>query len=116
MGLPMVLALNMMDEAAALGIEIDLQELSRLIGVPVLLLVASKGRDVREVFLTALQVAQAQQVPPNLNLQEPVMAFPVASLSTPSFPSAMLVTCRWSCPREYWKTSGIVWLRRRLPS
>ncbi len=88
MGLPMVLALNMMDEAAALGIEIDLQELSRLIGIPVLPLVASKGRGVREVFLTALQVAQAQQVPqPNLNLPEPVVAFPVASPASPSFPS-----------------------------
>ncbi len=86
LGLPMVVVLNMMDEAAAQGLEIDLLALSRLLGVPVLPLVASKGRGVREVFLTAFQVAQLRQVPqPVLPFAAPAPAISVTtSVSAPS--------------------------------
>ena len=50
---PLILALNMMDEAMRLGLRIDGPGLARELGIPVLPLVASKGRGVREVFLSA---------------------------------------------------------------
>lgn len=43
-GLPVVLALNMMDEAEAAGIEIDVSRLERELGVPVVATVAVAGR------------------------------------------------------------------------
>ncbi len=87
LGLPMVVVLNMMDEAAAQGLEIDLPALSRLLGVPVLPLVASKGRGVREVFLTAFQAAQTRQVPqPAFPLVAPAPVISgIAPASAPSF-------------------------------
>jgi len=55
---PLVVALNMMDEAARLGLHIDGEGLSKKIGVPVLPLVASKGRGVKNLFVTSLNVAR----------------------------------------------------------
>ncbi|MFN3741181.1 MAG: ferrous iron transporter B [Anaerolineales bacterium] len=63
LGHPLVLAVNMMDEAAARGLEIDFASLSAIVGVPVLPLVASKGRGVRELLLEALRVAEMRQTP-----------------------------------------------------
>ena len=51
---PVILALNMVDEAARLGLRIDGEGLTRQLGIPVLPLVASKGRGVRELFLRAV--------------------------------------------------------------
>ena len=53
---PVILALNMLDEAARLGLRIDGEGLARELGIPVLPLVASKGRGVRELFLKAVAV------------------------------------------------------------
>jgi ferrous iron transport protein B len=52
---PAILALNMIDEAMRLGLRIDGEGLSRELGIPVLPLVASKGRGVKEVFVRALE-------------------------------------------------------------
>jgi len=56
---PVILALNMVDEAARLGMHIDGEGLQEKFGVPVLPLVASKGRGVRNLFLTALRVGKS---------------------------------------------------------
>jgi ferrous iron transport protein B len=53
---PTVVALNMMDEATREGLSIDTKQLSRLLGVPVVPIIASKGRGVLELFSTALKV------------------------------------------------------------
>jgi ferrous iron transport protein B len=58
---PVVLALNMLDEAARLGLRIDGNGLAERLGVPVLPLVASKGRGVRNLFVAALEAAQKGQ-------------------------------------------------------
>ena len=56
---PVILALNMMDEARRLGIEVDIPELEKQLGVPVMPLVASKGQGVKQLFTKAmLQVEQ----------------------------------------------------------
>jgi len=51
---PLILALNMVDEAARVGLHIDGEGLSGELGLPVLPLIASKGRGVQGLFLKAL--------------------------------------------------------------
>ncbi|MDO8752625.1 MAG: FeoB small GTPase domain-containing protein, partial [Anaerolineales bacterium] len=53
---PLILALNMLDEAARMGLRIDGEGLARELGVPVLPLVASKGRGVKGLFLKVLEL------------------------------------------------------------
>lgn len=55
---PMILALNMVDEAARLGLHIDGTGLAAELGIPVLPLVASKGRGVKGLFLKTLEVGR----------------------------------------------------------
>lgn len=52
--IPLVLCLNMMDEAERKGIDIDVQALSGKLGVPVIAAVASRGRGVKAVLGAAL--------------------------------------------------------------
>jgi ferrous iron transport protein B len=63
LGLPVVVAANMMDEAARLGITLDGVKLQVILGVDVLPLIASKGRGVRNLFKTALEAAASGKVP-----------------------------------------------------
>lgn len=56
---PMILALNMIDEADRLGIRIDVEMLSQKLGIPVLPMIASKGRGIQPVFLQALKSGRA---------------------------------------------------------
>ncbi|MHC4787841.1 MAG: FeoB small GTPase domain-containing protein, partial [Planctomycetota bacterium] len=48
-GLPVVLVLNMMDEAEAKGLSIDAAELERLLGIPVVPTVCTQGRGLAEL-------------------------------------------------------------------
>jgi len=63
---PLVIAMNMMDEASRLGLKIDGQALMKKLGVPVLPLVASRGHGVKALFLTTLE--SARQALPERNL------------------------------------------------
>lgn len=58
LGHPVVLALNMIDEAMRLGLRIDGAGLAQELGIPVLPLVASKGRGVKEVFVKAVEAGR----------------------------------------------------------
>ncbi len=49
LGLPTLVALNMLDTAAAAGLEVDAEALSEELGVPVLPLVASRGEGLDEL-------------------------------------------------------------------
>ncbi|RTQ53557.1 ferrous iron transport protein B [Hymenobacter gummosus] len=65
--LPMVLALNMMDTAEQHGIHIDVEELQRQLGVPIIPMNARKG-----VGVTALKIVMAQELgPPAQTFYEP---------------------------------------------
>jgi len=55
---PLIVALNMMDEASRLGLRIDGEGLARELKVPVLPLIASKGRGVKQLFLKSLEVGR----------------------------------------------------------
>ncbi len=58
MGVPMVIALNMVDAAKKRGIEIDHERLSALIGLPVCPVVARSGQGITELMATAIAHAQ----------------------------------------------------------
>jgi ferrous iron transport protein B len=47
--LPLILVLNMMDEAEERGIEINISELSRYLGIPVVRTVSSEGKGIEEL-------------------------------------------------------------------
>jgi len=55
LGLPVVVALNMMDEAHRKGVEIDVQMLSERLGAPVIPTVALKGHGLAELFQQVLK-------------------------------------------------------------
>ncbi len=63
LGRPLVLALNMMDQAAAKGLHIHSRRLSRALGVPVAPTVAHMGRGIAELFRTAAQTVREQSCP-----------------------------------------------------
>lgn len=56
---PLVVALNMMDEAARKGIVIDAAKLSKLLGVPVVTTVAAAGRGLSNLLRAALSAGRA---------------------------------------------------------
>ncbi len=63
LGLPIVLCLNMMDEAEHKGISIDREKLAALLGVPVVPTVASRGQGLVDL-LAAISQAQPVRRPP----------------------------------------------------
>ena len=60
---PMVLALNMMDEVRANGGTIDVQELSHCLGIPVVPISAVKGEGVSELLDQAVHTARTKTLP-----------------------------------------------------
>ena len=60
---PMVLALNMMDEVRANGGAIDVQKMSDALGIPVVPISAAKGEGVSELVDQALSVARSRALP-----------------------------------------------------
>ena len=60
---PMVLALNMMDEVRANGGTIDVQKLSDDLGIPVVPITAAKGEGVSELMDRAVETAKTRVLP-----------------------------------------------------
>ena len=60
---PMVLALNMMDEVRANGGSIDVQKMSAALGIPVIPIVAAKSEGVSELVDQALAAARSRTLP-----------------------------------------------------
>ena len=63
LNVPMVLCLNMMDEAERKGIHIDTHRLEEILGVPVVSAIAVKGKGIREVFQAAIKTAETRKKP-----------------------------------------------------
>jgi len=63
LGRPLVVAVNRMDEARARGIHVGTRVLERLLGVPVLPLIASMGYGIRELFAAALDAVRRRALP-----------------------------------------------------
>jgi len=65
MNIPMVLALNMMDEVSGNGGSVDINAMEQLLGIPVVPISASKNKGVDELIDHALHVAHYQERPLN---------------------------------------------------
>ena len=62
LGRPIVLAVNMMDEASRQGLKIDGEALGKLLGIPVLPMIASRGQGVREAFTETWRTAREKTI------------------------------------------------------
>jgi ferrous iron transport protein B len=58
---PMVLCLNMIDEAQRKGIQIDTQKLSGLLGIPVIPTIATTGKGLKELFIEVLSLYEEKK-------------------------------------------------------
>ena len=63
MGLPMVVALNMMDEMTGNGGSVDINKMEQMLGVPVVPISAAQNQGVDELVSHALHVAKYQEGP-----------------------------------------------------
>ena len=63
MDIPMVVALNMMDEVSGNGGSVDINAIEQLLGVPVVPISASKNKGVDELIDHALHIAHYQERP-----------------------------------------------------
>ncbi len=70
--LPMVICLNMIDEAERKGIKIDFEKLSEILGVPVMPAIALKGRGIKELFSTAYKIGEEKRIGRTLNFSKEV--------------------------------------------
>jgi ferrous iron transport protein B len=62
LGLPLVVSLNMIDEARRKGIEIDVEHLSEDLGVPVVPTISIRGEGVPELFQKAVAAAKERRI------------------------------------------------------
>jgi len=69
LGVPLIIALNMMDIAEARGLKIDADALSKVLGVPVIQTVANRGTGTDDLLKKALSIAgkKANWVPADLS-------------------------------------------------
>ena len=63
LGVPMVLALNMMDEVTGNGGSIRINDMERILGIPVVAISAAKGEGIDELVEHAVHVAYYQEAP-----------------------------------------------------
>ena len=68
MNVPMVIALNMMDEVTANGGSVDINRMEELLGVPVVAISAAKNSGVGELIEHAVHIAKYQERPARQDL------------------------------------------------
>lgn len=61
LNIPVLIALNMYDEAIRKGISIDVEKISRILGIRVQKTIASKNQGVRELFILAKEMIEKGQ-------------------------------------------------------
>jgi ferrous iron transport protein B len=66
--IPMVVALNMMDEVESRGDKIDCKKISDILGVPVVPIVARSGKGLKELMDIAIDTAKASKRPKVLQI------------------------------------------------
>ena len=67
LGIPMVIALNMMDEVRVNGGSVRINAIEELLGVPVIPISAAKGEGIEELVSHAIHVAKYQEKPKRLD-------------------------------------------------
>ncbi|MBZ0181015.1 MAG: ferrous iron transport protein B [Melioribacteraceae bacterium] len=68
--MPMVIALNMMDEAENKGIKIFKERLQEIFQVPVIETIGRKGTGVFELFVKAKEIYEKKQIPKNVKFDD----------------------------------------------
>ena len=68
MEIPLIIALNMMDEIRAKGTHVHLDELEKSLGVPIVPITASKKQGISELRTQTIRVAEEHQLPVNPDL------------------------------------------------
>ncbi len=63
LGVPMVIAINMMDELTGNGGSIHINEMEKILGVPVIPISAMKNEGIEELIRHAVHIAKYQEVP-----------------------------------------------------
>jgi ferrous iron transport protein B len=63
LGYPMVLVINMMDEAKRQGLRLDGAKLEKILGIPVMPMIATRGQGIREAFTKTWHIAREKQLP-----------------------------------------------------
>ncbi len=78
LGRPLVVAVNRMDDARARGVHVGTRVLARLLGVPVIPVIASMGYGIRELFVAAIEAVRRGALPlpltPGSHLSGPMRA------------------------------------------
>ena len=74
LGMPVVVALNMMDEARRKGMEINVAALSAMLGVPVVPLIARRGEGISSLFQVVLDTAVRRTAPRTFSYSRDVEA------------------------------------------
>lgn len=94
MGLPVVLACNMMDEARKAGIRLALHKLGQRLGIPVCATVARSGEGLKEAMRAALDCAKDGELKP-LNISYGPDLDPVHQEMTEIIREKALLTARY---------------------
>ncbi len=71
LGIPTVVALNMMDEVSGNGGSIDINRMEKMLGVPVVAISAAKNEGVDELVDHAIHIAQYQECPERQDFCDP---------------------------------------------
>ncbi len=71
LGIPMVIALNMMDEVRGNGGTIDIKTMSGLLGVPVVPISAAKNEGIAELVVSVVSAAKDKRRPPVMDFCPP---------------------------------------------
>lgn len=85
MGQPLVLALNMMDEARKAGYQIDTARLSRALSSPVVETVARSGEGLDKALAAALEVGRSESARKGLHISYGSDIDPVLSVRSAVF-------------------------------
>lgn len=76
LGVPVIIALNMMDVAESQGLRIDVDKLSQQLGVPVIPLQANKGRGLEQLKSAIARIVGQDSSPVIMNGSESCPTFP----------------------------------------
>lgn len=97
MGRPLVVALNMMDEAKRKGVEIDVEALSRRLKVPVVPTIAVRGVGVVKVAEVALSLvgSGARGLPPTYDRDVEQAISAIEAKMPAALPGRLQATPRW---------------------
>ena len=101
MGLPLVVALNMVDEAKARGLAVDADKISAVLGVPVVMTIATRNQGV-DALIRSVQQEMPKNARPSFRLEYPAEIETALDEIRPLLPTAPIT----------YRALGLLWLSR----